>query len=165
VPTKFTKADLLNGAEAVRDQFIKALGGEVKLRPLTDGEYSEVKVELAKSIEMDLDIKNKTARPRLDLGAFGRCEYQSNCIAAAYGLSCNKVTWTPEEVKNLKAGAVDEIASIVLAISGVTLDTKEMLESFRAKSGGPGDSGALADGDTTGEDAGGDDPGTEDSAS
>ena len=39
---KLTKADILKGVNNVKTQYFDKLGGEVEVRPLTEGEWAEI---------------------------------------------------------------------------------------------------------------------------
>ena len=156
---KLTKADILKGKEAIHDAEIKALGGTVNLRPLTDGEWSEVKGLLTKAIYLEIaphlkadkievdtanpeDLKKQVEKtrkklveitPKINLMEYALAERKAHCLASSYGLSCNGEKWTVEEVNGLPPGSADEITAIVFELSGVSLGSEELLTSFRKK--------------------------------
>lgn len=144
-----TKADILKGKEAVRSVEVKALGGEINIRPLTDGEWSEVNAIFSGAIWLDMKAKTPPKKPnqvkpskpedlyevlpRIDMGAYTTAEYEAHCLAAAYGLSCNGASWNKGEIKSLKPGSAEEIANLVFEFSGVALGQEALLASFRKK--------------------------------
>lgn len=143
-----TKSDVLNGEIAREEVYIKAWDKEVSLKPLNDGELSEIEakkkdigkikanLELDKTGNIDTNrIKNEAMKKALkkdmeldiDVMKSEIVKYEANCLTAAYGLSNDQEQWTPEEVKSLRpAGVVKEIAEAVLKISKV--DNLEKLQ-------------------------------------
>ena len=58
---KLTKADILKGASQVRTQYFETLGGELDVRPLTEGEWAEIESMRGSGAKI-------TGSPRFELG-------------------------------------------------------------------------------------------------
>ena len=171
-----TKAELLKGKEAVRTVPIEALeGGEVMIRPLTDGEFHEIQQLFVEAVTMKLDISPEEMQSgelvtdetklssrvdtTIDVGQFARADYKSSLLAAAYGLSVNGVKWTKKEVMQLPPGSAEQIADEVYDLSGARPEQEAVLRRFRGDSTGTSDDQDSTDGGPPGSDTDGSDPG------
>lgn len=141
---KLTKADILKGANQVKTQYFKTLGGEVDVRPLTEGEWAEIEsmrgsgAKITGSPRFDnkgnFDIKGmqKDLQVIVDSKEIQMVEFKARRMAVAWGLSTSPDNqWTVEEVKQLRPACVEEIAEFVFMISGVTKEASEQARSFR----------------------------------
>jgi hypothetical protein len=108
---RLTKEDILKGKEKQEVLYIKEYDAEVVIRPLTDGELTEV-FSLLGSIPLKengtLDINKMDVTKNL----------QALRLAASLGLADPKLT--VEEVSQMKFGVPEFIGTKVLEISGVT---------------------------------------------
>ncbi len=154
---RLNKADILRGRDRMVATYIKTLDGEVVLRPLTDGEWSEVESTAASAFSIDASgevidrlqreveegsISAEQARARygealkldLDVGRFARAEYNANALAAMYGMSAGGEEWSMQDVRSLPIGATEEIAKKVLDLTGVSLDMQDVAAGMSGKS-------------------------------
>lgn len=142
---KLTKADILKGASQVKTQYFEKLGGELDVRPLTEGEWAEIEsmrgsgVKIKGSPKFDrngnFDIRSvqKDLQVVIDPKEMQMLEFEAKAKAVAWGLSTSSDNqWTVEEVKQLRpVGVVDDIAEFIFKISGVTEEGAEEARNFR----------------------------------
>ena len=141
-----TKAELLQGKTARRTVPIKALEGEVVIRPLTDGEFHQIQQKFVQAVSMKLDISPEDLETELgpdtpklasklnteiDVAEFAQADYDSSLMAAAWGLSVDGVEWSMEEVSELAPGAAEQIADEVYDLSGARPEQEVVLRHFR----------------------------------
>ncbi len=174
-----TKSELLAGKAAVRTVPIKALeGGEVTIRPLTDGEFHDIQQLFVEAVSMKLDIAPEEMKggelaadqaklasrvnTTIDVGQFARADYESSLMAAAWGLSVNGEEWTQEEVMQLPPGSAEQIADEVYDLSGSRPEQEAVLRRFRDNRSGSVDDQVADDGGFPGSDTDGSDPGAAD---
>lgn len=139
-----TKSDIINGASEPQEVYIPLLKKSVLLKPLTDGQYSEIKaikndigkiktnVSLGKNGELDIDKTTTNAKKRLeefqknsvkdlsidlDVKKTEEAKFLADCKTVAYGLSIQEKFY-PHDVENMTPiGVVHEIANAVIDIS------------------------------------------------
>jgi hypothetical protein len=142
---KLTKADILKGVNNVKTQYFDKLGGEVDVRPLTEGEWAEIEALRSNGAKIkgrpifnksgNLDIKSmqQNLQVEIDFEGIQLMEFEAKAKAVAWGLSTSPDTqWTVEEVKQLRpVGVVDDIAEFIFKISGVTEEGAEEARNFR----------------------------------
>lgn len=141
---KLTKADILKGTNNIRTQYFDKLGGEVELRPLTEGEWAEIEALRSSGAKIkgkptfkngNLDIKSmqQNLQVEIDSKEIQLMEFEAKAKAVAWGLSTSPDNqWTVEEVKQLRpVGVVDDIAEFIFKISGVTKEGAEEARNFR----------------------------------
>ncbi len=141
-----TKAELLQGKTARRTVPISALGGEVEIRPLTDGEFHSIQQKFVQAVSMKLDISPEDLEteigpdtPKLasklnteiDVAEFAQADYESSLMAAAFGLTVGGEEWSMEEVEQLPPGAAEQIADEVYDLSGARPEQEVVLRHFR----------------------------------
>lgn len=141
-----TKAELLQGKTARRTVPIKALEGEVVIRPLTDGEFHEIQQKFVQAVSMKLDISPEDLdkelgvdTPKLasklnteiDVAEFAQADYESSLMSAAWGLSVDDDEWSMKEVAQLAPGAAEQIADEVYDLSGARPEQEVVLRHFR----------------------------------
>src|SRR5512136_1522934 len=107
---KLKKEDILKGKEAHEVLYIKDYDGEVEIRPLTDGELTEI----FSLIGMALKEDGTPDTSKIDVNK----NIQALRQAASMGLVEPKLTL--EEVAQMKFGVPEFIGTRVLEISGVT---------------------------------------------
>lgn len=142
---KLTKADILKGVNNVRTQYFDKLGGEIDVRPLTEGEWAEIealrssgakikgKPTFDKSGNLDIKSMQQNLQVEIDSKEIQLMEFEAKAKAVAWGLSTSPDNqWTVEEVKQLRpVGVVDDIAEFIFKISGVTEESVEEARNFR----------------------------------
>lgn len=142
---KLTKADILKGASQVKTQYFEKLGGELDVRPLTEGEWAEIEAlrgsgakikgspKFDKNGSFDIRSMQKDLQVVIDSKEMQMLEFEAKAKAVAWGLSTSSDNqWTVEEVKQLKpVGVVDDIARFIFKISGVTEEGAEEARNFR----------------------------------
>lgn len=142
---KLTKADILKGVNNVRTQYFDKLGGEIDVRPLTEGEWAEIEALRSSGAKIkgkptfdkngNLDIKSmqQNLQVEIDSKEIQLMEFEAKAKAVAWGLSTSPDNqWTVEEVKQLRpVGVIDDIAEFIFKISGVTEESVEEVRNFR----------------------------------
>lgn len=142
---KLTKADILKGVNNVKTQYFDKLGGEVELRPLTEGEWAEIEAlrssgakikgrsTFDKSGNLDIKSMQQNLQVEIDSKEIQLMEFEAKAKAVAWGLSTSPDNqWTVEEVKQLRpVGVLDDIAEFIFKISGVTEEGVEEARNFR----------------------------------
>lgn len=142
---KLTKADILKGVNNVRTQYFDKLGGEIDVRPLTEGEWAEIEALRSSGAKIkgkptfdrsgNLDIKSmqQSLQVEIDSKELQLMEFEAKAKAVAWGLSTSPDNqWTVEEVKQLRpVGVIDDIAEFIFKISGVTEESVEEVRNFR----------------------------------
>ncbi len=142
---KLTKADILKGVNNVKTQYFDKLGGEVEVRPLTEGEWAEIealrssgakikgKPTFDKSGNLDIKTMQQNLQVEIDSKEIQLMDFEAKAKAVAWGLSTSSDNqWTVEEVKQLRpVGVVDDIAEFIFKISGVTEEGVEEARNFR----------------------------------
>ena len=161
-----TKAQILEGMNRRETIYVESLGGHVVIRPLSSGEWAAVQAaqlagftqtvrpETKKGKKGEKDESNPDMELAMDLGRIITNEYESQVLAVFHGM-VSEEKWTLEQVRNIPHQALEEIATEVFEITGVTEEVGEQIESFRqlttrAKNDSPSRTGV-----PTGPDAGG----------
>ncbi len=172
-----TKAELLQGKTARRTVPIKALEGEVVIRPLTDGEFHQIQQKFVQAVSMELDISPEDLETELgpdtpklaskletkiNVADFAQADYDSSLMAAAWGLSVDEEKWSTEEVAQLAPGAAEEIADEVYDLSGARPEQEVVLRHFRDDGVGTKSRQVAHDGGPAGSDTDGSHPGAAD---
>ncbi len=156
---RITKEQVLKGIKARETVHVPELNGDLIVRPLTDGEFSDMNNESARisrearayffsqrgkspeeieeMVKEDENLQNLiTADDMYHLK-------QSTYIAAAAGLSCDKEEWTVDDVRKLPQRVPDKIAKVALKMTkGDKGGDMNSARSFRKDTGGHGDSHA-----------------------
>ncbi len=141
---KLTKADILKGVDQVKTLYLESMGGEVDVRPLTEGEWAEIEAtrgsgakikgspKFDKNGNFDIRGMQQDLQVVIDSKEMQELEFEAKAKAVAYGLSTEGEVWTVDEVRQLRpVGVVNEIAEFVFEISGVTEETSQEARSFR----------------------------------
>ena len=123
---KLTKADILAGKDAREEVYVEDYDAHVVIRPLTDGELSEI-FSLIGSVPLRADGTPDVAN--MDVMK----NFQALRLATSLGTV--EPVLTPEEVAEMKFGVPEFIGTKVLELSGVTSgeDAKKkrsMIEEF-----------------------------------
>lgn len=125
---RLTKADILMGKDNVSYEHFDELGGEIGLRPLTDGQYSRVEAVRARGTSLKgVPVIGKDGNPDLektqlgleiDMEAMSVAEFEADALAVHLSLADDD--WTLEEVRGFTPpGIVSKMAKRVYEISGV----------------------------------------------
>ena len=110
---RLTKEDILKGKDRYEDLYIKEYDAEVVIRPLTDGELTEV-FSLIGSVPLREDGTPDIGK--MDINK----NFEALRLAASLGLVEPKLK--ANEVAEMKFGVPEFIGTKVLEISGVTSD-------------------------------------------
>lgn len=129
----FTKAAILQGANRVETVSIPGVAESIPLKPLTDGQYSEIEQirtkgmvvkgnpERSADVTMDIDLEVSTRQSHL-----------ADVKAVYYSLATEE-KWTEEEIEAISPpGIVSKIAAEVYRISGV--EQIDKVKKFRKDS-------------------------------
>jgi hypothetical protein len=108
---RLTKEDVLKGKNSPENLYLKDYDSEVVIRPLTDGELSEI-FSLIGSVPLREDGAPDTSK--MDVNK----NFEALRLAASLGLVEPKMTVA--EVAEMKFGVPEFIGTKVLEISGVT---------------------------------------------
>jgi hypothetical protein len=144
-----TRADIINGKKNIQTFKFKELNGELKLRPLTDGELSRViarmnsggfgslnaKPVINKDGGLDKDATMKNLEIDIGVEEAAQAKYNASCLAVAISLDHDEYEdkFTEDDIKQFPAGSVDAVASKVFEISGVADPDPERVQRFRGR--------------------------------
>lgn len=156
---KLSKTDILEGRDSEHVVYFEELGGEIVLRPLTDGQWariSAIKGDIGKIVTKPSYGKDRLGSIsgvadmllEVDLKRATENEAEADAQAVAYSLSDPQgEKWTVEDIRKMKpAGVVKKIAAKVYYISGVSKEAAEWAKSFRGDGRGVADSISAHDG-------------------
>jgi hypothetical protein len=148
---KLTKAQVMAGKDLTKEIEVKAWGGTVIIRPLTEKQYAQVEsikvtgTHLKGGAVYDEDgnvDKEKSAagmQAEIDLEKTTYAEFEANATAVFYGMafaSGEKLDTVEEAMDLTPPGVIKEIARAIYEISGVTSkEAAETLKKFRDKPG------------------------------
>lgn len=133
-----TKAQILAGRNYTEQFFVEELQGEVTIRPLTDGEYTRLQLELLSSVNLPEGVNPA----EIDLSTFDFSKLKvASLVEAQHKMEWQIVAWclvdeepwTLEEVQKLPPGVPSKIAKKVLEISGVGSGADRAALLFRPK--------------------------------
>jgi hypothetical protein len=140
---------IVNGTKYRETVFIKGTKGEeiaVDIRPLSDGEYNEIKAIKNKGVDLDIkgDIQKlkkdkdlKGAGVKIDLVQLQKAEFEGDVLAVFYGLIPEAgEEWIEEDIRNLPAGYVKQISKHIYILSGVIEEVekdKELLGNIQSE--------------------------------
>jgi hypothetical protein len=110
-PRRLTKEDILKGKERHETVYVEDYEAEVVIRPLTDGELTEV-FNLIGSVPLNPDGSPDVSR--MDVNK----NFEALRLAASMGLV--EPALTLEDVRAMKFGVPELIGTRVLEVSGVT---------------------------------------------
>lgn len=114
---RLTKADILQGRNKIHYVYVDELGGEIALRPLTDGEWAEVEETRLKGMKAKGKPGSDNPDMELDIADIHRADFAADCLAVAYSMADSE--WNIADVKSLPAGMAKKIANEVYKITGV----------------------------------------------
>jgi len=110
-PRRLTKEDILKGRERHETVYVEDYEADVVIRPLTDGELTEV-FNLIGSVPLNPDGSPDVSK--MDVNK----NFEALRLAASMGLV--EPTLTLEDVRAMKFGVPEFIGTRVLEVSGVT---------------------------------------------
>ena len=136
-----TKDAILKGKDKKVKIFIKELGGEIEIRPLTEEAWAEIqatgfaKSEIVSEPVFDKDgnvDRKETAKNvqmKFDIEQLTKSNFMQNVLALKYGLV---EEWTEEEIKSISPpGIIDKIAKEIYKISEISDEELEDINFFR----------------------------------
>lgn len=136
-----TKDMILKGRDRIVNIFIQELGGEVRIRPLTEEAWAEIqsvgfgKSEMVSSATFDkdgnIDRKEtaKNVKMKFSMEQLSKGNFMQNVIALKYGLV---EEWTEEEIKSISPpGIIIKIAEEIYKISKISKADLEEINFFR----------------------------------
>jgi len=131
---RITKEHILKGKDFRHTEQI--LGGEVVMRPLTDGEISSLHAKLITGLSEEYYQSQHLGKPKLsekDAHQLFLNQMAVQYEAVALSLSVEGESWAPEDVGQLPSGVPDKLYEVVERIStgGSGADAK----LFRRKPG------------------------------
>jgi len=138
---RLTKVELLKGKENVEYVYFQELDGELPLKPLTDGQWAQVRTVRFSGMTAKGKPGSKNPDMEFEIGKLREQAYEASVLAVSFAIADGE-TWTVDDVKSLKpAGIVEKIAKEVFRITGVNPDigaefTKEQekeAKNFRKK--------------------------------
>lgn len=167
-----TKAQVLAAVEDLTDDVQINPRWSVKVRALTDAEFNRAQSKLMRGQQVTTtreEMEDGIAGEKVNLSIEGLVEGEFTsrvfiCSTGILGTGDLKETWSEGEVRKIPfPGAVQKISDRILELGGHSLfegldrRVRRQVSTFRNDSGGTGDSGVAADGDSAGEESDGDD--------
>lgn len=139
---RITKADVLQGKSKVVEVEVPELGGSIFIRPLTDGEYSQIQALTLQQLKLDGKASLEELRShKIDLSSLdmakmveGQKRAERMTVAFAIVPAEGEEPWTEEDVAALPAGVPERIAKKVYEITGIGNAVTQAVSSFRKKS-------------------------------
>jgi len=140
---EITKEDLFRSKDDVVLVSIELLKKKIPLRPVSDGFWQQVDIEMLKKLKAsmgNIDFQKfnrdeiiKKLRMDADLSILSEAEYDKKVAVIQYCLF-GKEEVTKEEVSSLSPpGVINEIYLKILEISGIPTN-KELVQKFREQS-------------------------------
>jgi len=136
------KDRILKGKDFIKKINIKELGGEIQIRPLTEGEWTEISAMAVKSAkteftpifdkagEVDKDKTKQSIKFNFDIETLQRGDFEKNILACKYGIVEEGLT--EEELRQLSPpGIIKKIADEIYKISGIQEEELKALQFFR----------------------------------
>jgi hypothetical protein len=154
---RLTKEQVLQGTQRREtvEVDLDGVGASIVVRPITEGEAAQVRACALRGLSdkaislLPQMASGKTTIEGMsaaDLEAAQRNESEGNILAAAFGMSCDGQTWTPEDVRQMPVGVPERIAAVVLRISGMSKEGVQEARRFRADGGRAGIADVVGDG-------------------
>ncbi len=136
------KDRILKGKDFIKKINIKELGGEIQIRPLTEGEWTEISAMAVKSAKteftpifdkkgnVDKERTKDSVRFNFDVETLQKGDFEKNILACKYGIVEEGLT--VEELKQLSPpGIIKKIADEIYKISGIEEEELKALQFFR----------------------------------
>ena len=108
--TRLRKAEIISGAEHSELLPVKALDGEVMVRPLTQKECGKVQALLIGEQTVSGRPGEEADQISMQLGSILTGMAEAERMLVAFALSCEGDEWTTDEVGDLPDEVVSEIA-------------------------------------------------------
>ena len=125
-----TKADILTGIDTPKEVTIKALGGEIWLRPLSSAEVNEIMNIEAQgygTFNAKQSRKETLADAKMSLPKMQEKTAEAKYIAIHKSINNPKNDdWSLEEIKQLKSDAIDEIYDHIMKLSGADVSESDV---------------------------------------
>jgi len=128
-----TREQILKGKQYTVEVKVEGYDEPFLIRPLTEGEYAEVRAVALKNARLKPD--GKVDWENTQIIDIVRAQAESKFLTVACGLSVDE-NWTPEDVKMLKPRTTEILEPKILEISGITRkeadlqQLEEELENF-----------------------------------
>lgn len=136
------KDRILKGKDFVKKINIKELGGEIQIRPLTEGEWTEISSRAVKSAKteftpifdksggVDKEKTKESIKFNFDVETLQKGDFEKNLLACKYGIIEEGLT--EEDLRQLSPpGIVKKIAEEIYKISGIQEEELKALTFFR----------------------------------
>lgn len=152
---RLSRADIIKGKNNIRYVYFEKLGGELPLRPLTDGQASQIEAVRTRGTVLkgmpkmdangDVDVDGSDLDLTIDLEKASSASFEADALAVFYGIAETERNdqWTVNDVKRMQpVGIVNEIASVIYQMSGIKPKGRKVLEEaerFRQDQGGAPD--------------------------
>jgi len=136
------KDRILKGKDYVKKINIKELGGEIQIRPLTEGEWTEISSRAVKSAkteftpifnkagEVDREKTKESVKFNFDVETLQKADFEKNILTCKYGIKEEGLT--EEDLRQLSPpGIIEKIANEIFKISGIQEEELKALQFFR----------------------------------
>lgn len=136
------KERILKGKDFIKKVSIKELGGEINIRPLTEGEWTEISSRAVKTAkteftpifnkagEIDKEKTKESIKFAFDVETLQKGDFEKNIMACKYGIVEEGLT--EEDLKQLSPpGIINKIANEIYKISGIEEEELKALQFFR----------------------------------
>lgn len=136
-----TKEIILKGKDRRVKIYVKELGGEIEIKPLTEEAWADIqsagfsKSEMIGSAAFDKDgnvDRKETAKNvqmKFNMEQLAKSNFLQNILALRYGLV---EEWTEEEIKSISPpGIIDKVAKEIYKISEISEGELEDINFFR----------------------------------
>lgn len=136
------KDRILKGKDFIKKINIKELGGEIQIRPLTEGEWTEISSRAVKSAkteftpifnktgEVDKEKTKESIKFAFDVETLQKGDFEKNILACKYGIVEEGLT--EEDLRQLSPpGIIKKIADEIYKISGIQEEELKALQFFR----------------------------------
>jgi len=136
------KDRILKGKDFVKKINIKELGGEIQIRPLTEGEWTEISSRAVKSAKteftpifdklggIDKDKTKESIKFNFDVETLQKGDFEKNLLTCKYGIIEEGLT--EEDLRQLSPpGIIKKISDEIYKISGIEEEELKALQFFR----------------------------------
>ena len=136
------KDRILKGKDFVKKINIKELGGDIQIRPLTEGEWTEISSRSVKSAKteftpifnkegvIDREKTKESIKFNFDVETLQKGDFEKNILTCKYGIKEEGLT--EEDLRQLSPpGIIKKIADEIYKISGIEEEELKALQFFR----------------------------------
>ena len=131
--TVLTKSDILEGIDTPKKIMIKALNGEIWLRPLSSAEVNEVlniEAQGYGTFNATNNRGNTKADGKMNLAKMHEAQAEAKFTAIHKSINNDKGDeWSFDEIKQFRTDAIDELYDKVMELSGVEV-TEQDVKNF-----------------------------------